>query len=112
MNPMNRTQVERFRTEDVPEPPGRTVCRLCVVKCDHHSCVNDRGEKPKTKKKNYPRIMFKRKIGRKKRNSGLADRIRPNSGSDEEGFSKEIKPKQNTIYQSLLQLSTENNFVM
>lgn len=31
MNPTNRTQAERFRTEDAPEPPGRTVCRLCVV---------------------------------------------------------------------------------
>lgn len=37
---------------------------------------------------------------------------RPHFGSREEGFSKEIIPNQNTIYQSLLHLSTKNNFVM
>lgn len=49
---------------------------------------------------------------KKKKYSSLTDWIRPNPGSHEEGFSKEIKPNQNTIYQSLLQLSTKNNFVM
>lgn len=55
--------------------------------------------------------MFKKKK-KEEKNFDLTDQIRPNSGSDEEGLSKEIKPNQNTIYQSLLQLSTENNFVM
>lgn len=44
--------------------------------------------------------------------SGRTDQRRPNFGSHEEGFSKEIIPNQNTIYQSLLHLSTKNNFVM
>lgn len=72
--------------------------------------------KPKTRKKrliseNYVKtygVLFQRVL-----DSGLSDQtITQNFGSHEEGFSKEIIPNQNTIYQSLLHLSTKNNFVM
>lgn len=31
MNHNNPTQADRFWTEDVPDSPGQTVCKLCVV---------------------------------------------------------------------------------
>lgn len=45
MNPINRTQAERFRTQDVTRTDSLQI--MCC-QCDHRSCVNDRGEKPKT----------------------------------------------------------------
>lgn len=67
-----------------------------------------KNQKPEKISENY----VEKKEKKKKKYSSFTDWMRPNPGSHEEGFSEEIKPNQNTIYQSLLQLSTKNNFVM
>lgn len=58
--------------------------------------------------KNNNGVLFQRVL-----DSGLPDQILPPKFvSHGEEFSKEIIPNQNTIYQSLLHLSTKNNFLM
>lgn len=89
----------------------KTMC----CQCDYHSYVNDLGE-TKNKKKEINIWELCKNIWcavSRVLDSGLSDQtITQNFGSHEEGFSKEIIPNQNTIYQSLLHLSTKNNFVM
>lgn len=108
-----------WESKNAPKSPGRTVMSLqtktMCCQCDYHSYVNDLGETKNKKKEINIWELCKNiwcAVSKSFRFWLYRPDYRPNFGSHEEGFSKEIIPNQNTIYQSLLHLSTKNNFVM
>lgn len=70
MNPLSPTQVDRFWTEGVPESPGRTVCRLCVVSVITTAVYMTvaKNQKPEKISENYVKKKQRKRERKKERN--------------------------------------------